>query len=97
VRRPSNADAQEEASLVKLMQLFMFIPDSEWWLLALRFQTFVEDCWQDYQGDRLAPLLRQVGSERVRWRPRDSSRTYQERVAEHLERMKKVKKGRPWL
>jgi hypothetical protein len=62
-KRPRNADAQELAGSSRLSLLFTFVPDSEWWSLTLRFYRFVEECWRDYQGDKLVEIYNSVGQQ----------------------------------
>ena len=67
----------------------------------LRFYRFVEECWKEHQGDKLVEIYNSVvapggfGTNAVE--VQRLMEIYQERVAERLARMKKVKKGRPWL
>lgn len=51
--RPLNAVDEEVAIVGQLMELFMLIPDSQWWQLILRFRDVVEQRRKDYNVDKL--------------------------------------------
>jgi len=60
----------------RLMKLFILIPDYKWWSLALRFGEFVEEVWDEYDGDRLEELYNSITASKE-----DYLRVYQERLA----------------
>jgi transcriptional regulator with XRE-family HTH domain len=74
--RPANANLEEAKMGARLMKLFILIPDYKWWSLALRFGEFVEEVWDEYDGDRLEELYNSITASKE-----DYLRVYQERLA----------------
>jgi hypothetical protein len=86
-RRPANAINQIVALDMKLTQLFVIIPDSKWWSLALRYNEFVEECWNDYGADE----LRAIYDNESRAARAQSFEEFLQRYQQHLAEMKKTK------